>query len=130
MGNRVKISKHQPSVFQGRLRFSAPTISLSHEHYAEAHVLRTLVVMLAALLCAYVYFVSASVLNVIARKEALSSIDTMQSSISSLEQNYFALSQGITPAMGATLGLSQVATPNYVHRPGSTAAATIVRNEI
>ena|SRR3989344_530141 len=127
-----KISKHVPSIFQGRLDFSAVQhgISLSTEHPAEFLMRRVFAVALIALICGYLYFVSASVLNVMARKEALTRTALIQGSIGGLEQEYFKLSQSVRPNSGAALGLSPVAQTQYVYRPGNVGAATIVRNEI
>jgi hypothetical protein len=74
-------------------------------------------------LCGYLYFVGASVLNIIARKEASRSSVALQSSIARLEKQYFVLSEAVTPTTGASLGLSHVQETNYVYRPGATAAA-------
>lgn len=127
-----KISKYAPSIFQGRLNFSSVQrdVSLSLEHPAERIILRVLSILLLASIAGYLYFVSASILNVIARKEALSSVAVIQGSIGGLEQNYFELSSGISPASGSSLGLAPVAHQSYVYRPGNVGAATIAVNEI
>jgi hypothetical protein len=136
MKTAVKISKHIPSVLQGSLDFSpGRTISLSIEHPTESVLLRWLVALVVVFLCAYVYFVSLSVLNVIARKEALASIAKLQSAISLMERDYFALSQRVVPSEGASLGLAPISAISYVYRPGNTAMAdtetgTIQANEI
>ena len=120
----IKISKHIPSVFQGSFDFSGGrSISLSIEHPVEATILRSLVALVVILLCAYLYFVSLSVLNVIARKEALAGISKFQSSISGMEQQYFALSETVKPSEGTYLGLSPLTNITYAYRPGNTAAA-------
>lgn len=128
----LKISKYRPSIFQGKLDFSSAHrgVSLSLEHPAERLVLRVLSIALLALVCGYLYFVSASVLNVIARKEALARVVVIQGSIGGLEQEYFKLSQSVTAQTGEALGLSPVGQPKYVYRPGNVGAATIARNEI
>ena len=127
-----KISKHVPSIFQGRLDFAgqAGSVSLSREHPLEGAVIRTLSILLIALICGYLYFVSASVLNVMARREALSQVSQIQGTIGASEQQYFALSESISPQEGASLGLSPVLNTQYVYRPGNVGAATIARNEI
>jgi len=127
MKTAVKISKHIPSVFQGSLDFSrGRAISLSVEHPLEAVISRYLMGIIVFLLLGYLYFVSASVLNVIARKEALTGIAKVQSTISVTEQQYFTLSQAMTPAEGASLGLAPLTETSYVYRPGNTAVATNV----
>lgn len=127
-----KISKYAPSIFQGRLNFSSVQhdVSLSLEHPGERIVLRVLSILLLASIAGYLYFVSASILNVIARKEALSHVAVIQGSIGGLEQNYFELSGGISAESGESLGLSPVTQQSYVYRPGNVGAATIAVNEI
>ena len=128
----LKISKYRPSIFQGKIDFSSAQrgVSLSVEHPAERLALRIISLALITLICGYLYFVSASVLNVIARKEALAQVAVVQGTIGGLEQEYFALSQSVSPQIGRALGLSPVGEPKYVYRPGNVGAATIARNEI
>ena len=129
--NALKISKHIPSSLQASLDFSGATaISLSHEIPLERHFFKTLIVLIAALACAYLYFVCASVLNVIARKEAMTNIVQMQSTISVKEQEYFKLSQTVTPSLGEHLGLAPVESPEYINRPSDRMAVRISANEI
>ncbi|MDP3646249.1 MAG: hypothetical protein Q8R25_04125 [bacterium] len=124
MSKTLKISKHIPSVFQQSMDFSAGrTFSLSIEHSAESALFRLLAGVIVVLLLGYLYFVSASVLSVIARKEALTGITKTQSAISVMEQEYFTLSQSVTPSIGASLGLSRVRSTSYVYRPSNTVAA-------
>ena len=127
-----KISKHVPSIFQGRLAFSAggQRVSLSMEHPLERTIISALSLLLVVLICGYLYFVSASVVNVMARREAITHISQIQGSIGGLEQQYFALSQEVSPDMAASLGLSPVGTTQYVYRPGNVGAVTIARNDI
>ncbi len=132
MGARIhKISKYAPSIFQGKFDFRGPRgISLSHEHPFERRMVQVLSIVLIMSIAGYLYFISASVLNVIARKEALVQMTKMQSAIGGLEQEYFALSQGVSPEVGTTLGLSPIQKTHYVYRPGNIGAATIARNAI
>ena len=127
-----KISRYAPSIFQGKLDFSSVQrdVSLSLEHPVERVVLRILSIVLLAAICCYLYFVSASILNVIARKEALTRISVIQGSIGGLEQHYFKLSSGVTATSGEALGLAPITKQHYVYRPGNVGAATIARNEI
>lgn len=133
MGTRIhKISKHVPSIFQGKLDFSTAKrgVSLSMEHPFERVLVRVLLIVLIALVCGYLYFVSASVLNVMARREALAQVNKIQGAIGGLEQQYFVLSQAVRPEMGTSLGLSPVLQTQYVYRPGNVGAVTIDRNAI
>lgn len=107
---------------------------LSLEYSYERVAFRVLFALLGIILCGYLYFVGASVLNIIARKEASRSSASLQGSIAVLEKQYFVLTEAVTPQTGASLGLSQVNATDYVYRPGATAAAqsadTIDRNAI
>jgi len=132
MGKLIKISKYKPSALQGRLDFSpVAQLSFKAEHSLERVAFQAICVLLVALACGYLYFVTASVLHVMARREAIAHITNIQSTIGSLEQQYFALSQDLTPQVGSTLGLAPVSKINYVYRQGTTmGAATMARNEI
>ena len=127
-----KISKYAPSIFQGKFDFSSAHrgASLSVEHPMERTALRVLSMVFVVIFCSYLYFVSASILNVIARKEALTRVSVIQGSIGGLEQNYFELTKGISPQSGPELGLAPITKQHYVYRPGNVGAATIARNEI
>ncbi|MBI4088245.1 hypothetical protein HY418_02575 [Candidatus Kaiserbacteria bacterium] len=132
MGKHIrKISKYKPSALQGRIDFTpVARMSFAAEHSFERTALRVIFVSLAALACLYLYFVTASVLHVMARREALAEVNNIQASIGTLEQHYFQLSQGISAQDGPPLGLAPVADTSYVYRPGTIGAATIARNEI
>ena len=98
-----KMSKYRPSIFQGRLDLFGTTrsVSLTHEHPAERTLLRAMLASLLLIACAYVYFVGASVLNVIARKEALLQTARLTGAVSALEREYFLVAKGVTPEAGA-----------------------------
>ena len=126
-----KISKYRPSIFQGKLEFSPhATFSLTAEHPAELLVFRVLIAALVALALTYVYCVGWTVLNVIARKEALSETASLRSSVSALESNYYTATASVTPTAGVALGLAPVTKTAFVYRPGAAAAVTIERNEL
>lgn len=97
---------------------------LSLEYTFERIAFRVLFAVLGIILCGYLYFVGASVLNIIARKEATRSSVAMQSSIAGLEKQFFALSESVTPETGSSLGLAPVNDTDYVYRPGATASLT------
>jgi len=103
---------------------------LSLEHPMEKIAMRALFVVLAVFLCGYLYFVGASILNVIARREADANAAQLQSSIADMQQQYFAVSSSVDQAEAARLGLAPISDTQYVYRPGQTAAATIESNEI
>jgi hypothetical protein len=131
MGIRFKISNYRPSIFQSRLDFSARRgISLSLEHPYEQLLLRVCLFALIVLACGYLYLVTSSVLNVMARKEAQAQTEKIQGDLGGLEQQYYALSQSITPEKAVALGLVPVAGTAYVYRPGTVGAVAIARKEI
>ncbi len=133
MGTHIhKISKYTPSIFQGKFDFSTHQkgISLSLEHPFERIIVPVLSFTLVVLIAGYSYFVSASILNVIDRKEALAQITRIQGVIGGLEQQYFTLSQGVSANTGVALGLTPVQNTYYVYRPGNVGAVTIARNAI
>ncbi len=119
-----KISKYAPSIFQGKLDLGAKraAFSLTSEHPLERVLTRTLLAAVVAFAILYTYFVGATALNVIARKEARAHAQSLATAVASLEGEYFALSQGISPADGERLGLSPVQDTMYVHRPGNAAS--------
>lgn len=133
MGKRAyqKISKYKPSLFQGKFDFSAPRgFSLSYEHPMERLVQNGLALALILLACLYLYFITATVLNVIARKDALGKVAHIEGRIGGLEQQYFALSQEVDPSRAKAVGLTPVSDTSYVYRPGNVGAATIDPNAI
>lgn len=135
MGNRSSISirKHKPSIFQGKIAFAAaPSISLSVEHPFEQHLFRVFGGTLALLACLYLYFVSASVLNVIARKEASAQSARLATEVSGLERQYYVASGEVKPEDGASMGLAPVSETAYVYRAGASASARVAasNNEI
>lgn len=91
--------------------------------------------MACLVLCAifavgYVYFVSASVMHVVARKEANTEAARTQSAIAGLEERYFALQKNISPEGAERLGLAPVSKKHFVTRRSSHAHAAGTGNEI
>lgn len=118
----VKISKHAPSPTQGRLNLAAvtkPRQSLAIEYPVERVILRALLVALVALVLCYLYFVFSSVVNIMASKEAMAKTASINASISSLETQYFALSQQISQSSALAIGLTPIHATDYVDRPGN-----------
>jgi hypothetical protein len=126
MTKRFHISKLKPSIFQGRLDFEAvskrQTQVLAVEYRAERIALTLLIALLAALFFGYFYFVIGSVFNVIGERQADAESSNLQSSIATLEQQYFSLSQSLTPQSAADMGLAPIQNTQYVYRPGNAAA--------
>jgi hypothetical protein len=123
MNNKTyRVSKHTPSVFQGRLNLavaSKPRMALSIEYPAERMIFRGLVAVLIVLAMCYLYFVSASVINIIAQKEAMSQTSRIEGSIGALEGQYFTLSQSITAQAAVAMGLTSISVKDiaYIDRP-------------
>lgn len=86
--------------------------------------------MICALVFAYLYFVGASILHVVARKEMSAEATRLQSSIALMEREYFALSSVVDESTAPSLGLSAVKQTTYVYEPGTAVAATIPGNDI
>ena len=93
------------------------------ERPSERLLLRALLGSLMFLACAYMYFVGASIFNVIVRKDALSQSAELGGAVARLEREYFALSQELGPEDGERLGLRPVSNTLYVRRPGNAAFA-------
>lgn len=128
-----KISKHIPSIFQGKLDFAAPRTSafaLSVEHPLERTIIRGLFLALIACASLYLYFVGASILHIMARKEASAESGRLSSRVGLLEREYFALSEGVNLESGSRVGLAPVADKSYVYRPGAVGSAIGLPNEI
>ena len=127
-----KISKYRPSALQGTLHFEAarPRARLAAEHPWEPRARSILLIALTLLVAAYLYFVAASILNVIARQDALGEMQTAQSMIAVLERNYLAISEDVTAQEGARLGFAPISNTSYVHRPGRAALAEVPSDEI
>jgi presenilin-like A22 family membrane protease len=100
------------------------------EYQWERTLLRILLIILAFLTIAYVYFAVSSILNVIAHKEAVAQAAQIESDIGILEQQYFTISQGLTPEVGNALGLSPLATPQYIYRHGNVGKTAITHTQI
>jgi hypothetical protein len=98
-----------------------PSFLLATEHPLERQARQALVGLIAFFICAYLYCVGASILNVMARTEAESHAVATRDTIAELESSYFSLSQAMTPDVGRTLGLVPVAASSYVAVPGATA---------
>jgi hypothetical protein len=130
-----KISKYTPSIFQGRLDMSTiastPHTAFAMEYPKERYILQTLILMLVACFALYLYFVSSSVVHVMERKDALARANTIESTISTLENTYFTLSQGLTAQEGSHIGLVPITNIVYVHREGRVGVANLaLKNSI
>lgn len=95
---------------------------LTIEHPLERQARIALLALLAFFIMGYLYCVSSSVLNVIARKEAAGKAAQLESRIGQREQDYFKVAESVTPEAGAALGLAPVAQTDYVRVQGAVAA--------
>ena len=109
---------------------TSKNLTFAVEHPFEGHAMRLLTAAIALCALAYVYCVVASVLNITARKDALRQSSALESSIGMLEEQYFTLSQGITPDAAGTFGLAPVGSASYVYRPGTVGIARTAHDEI
>jgi hypothetical protein len=127
---RTKINK--PSIFQAQLQFPAfrGTYAMNAEHPLESLAFKAILLLLLALIFAYIYLVGSSTLNIIARKEALAQSVRIGASIGNYEREYFAVSQKVIPEAGIPLGLAPVNKTAYVYRPGTVGRAEASHNEI
>ena len=103
---------------------------LSREYALEHTMLKVLGAVIVTLILCYVYLIAVSVLNVMARREALQKSDTMQSMMGEMEQQYFALSTSLDPARAQMLGLSPLKDTVYVYRTQMVGTAIRQRDEI
>ena len=95
----------------------------------EESAIKILGSILVLFVCSYIFLVSLSIVNVIARKEAGDESKALRAIVGQLERNYFALSHGLQASDGDVLGLTDVSETDYIHRPGAVAKEN-VRNEI
>lgn len=85
----------------------------------ERFVIHILFCAIIMCVLGYSYFVSVSIGNVIAHKEAISASESLQSQVGMLEQEYFALSKKVTPELAISLGMSPTSDTEFVRRPGA-----------
>lgn len=104
-------------------QLKARTTILTMEHPLEPVFRKGLFAAFFVLVLLYLYLVFASVLNVIASKEASSNAARLEGVVGTREQEYLAMSQFVTPETGAEIGLAPVETPTYVVRPSTVGMA-------
>jgi hypothetical protein len=103
---------------------------LTAEHPYE-RVLKSVCLALVGILAfAYVYFVFASVLHIIARKEAYVHVVKINSTIAELEEDYFVLATNVTKERSNDFGLVAVEDKSYVTRTNRLGYAEAEGNEI
>ena len=112
------------------LQLNKKIAALSFELPFEYAMLRYMFVVVGVLVFMYLYLVSASVLNVIAQHEANQRSAAIESDIGVLEGKYFSLSQDLTPARAAELGLKPLAESSFVYRLDTVGVAPPAKNAI
>jgi hypothetical protein len=105
------------------LKFGQKSSVLRNPHPAEGFILSALSLTLFLLLAGYVTLVSMSIVNVIARKEALDRVTSLRSTVSELEHQYFTLAEQVTAERGDELGLVKVSDTHYVKELGAVGMA-------
>ncbi len=123
----MKTKKHTGTL---SIPFADPAKVLHMSLPLEERAVQALSLTIACLVVGYIVFVSMSVVNVIASKEATDKISALRASVSQLENDYFALSDTVTAESGVALGLAPVSKTNYVSRTGTVGAATRPRNDL
>jgi hypothetical protein len=95
----------------------------------QQSTVRTLVLggfaTLAVLMALYVYFIGNIVFDVIARREAESAIKLAQSSLGTMQIEYFNESRLLTLESAREAGLYEAKNTAYVVRPNSTAVGMV-----
>lgn len=91
----------------------------------EEAIIRFLCTALLCCIGAYAYFVSLSIMNVIAAREATLASERLRSEVSLLEEEYFKLVRGITPESAGHLGMSPLSHISFVREIGAVGAVTM-----
>lgn len=127
MKKPLKISRYIPSASQEKLNLfvSERRVSLATEHALEPIIRQALFALLIVSFFLYLYFVSASVLNIMARREASTATLALQSKVAHMQAEYFALSESVDSAFAGSMGLAPLEDTHYVYRPGNAAAAAV-----
>ena len=99
-----------------QIRFPEAPVVLHTSYFREDIVTRVLMGLVAVLVISYVTFVSMTIVNVIARKEALEKMTETSSLIAQLEHDYFARTESLTVAQADERGLAPVVDKQYVQR--------------
>ena len=103
--------------------------SLSIEHPYERAAFRLLAGLVAIFAVGYMYFVAASVLNVMARTAYDRQSVAIEGDIGMLEQRYLYLTSAVRQDAAQEFGLVPVNETSYVYRPGPSASLP-VKNDV
>lgn len=88
----------------------------------EAHLLQILSLFLALCICAYLYFVGVSIMNVISNREASAESERLRSVVGGLEEQYFGLAKAISPEAASRFGLTGSTGTTFVRRTSAVAS--------
>jgi hypothetical protein len=113
-----------------QLQLNKKIAALSFELPFENMALRFLCGAVCVLILAYLYFVSASVLNVIAQREAEHASASLQSKLGSLESAFFILTEKVTLAHASEVGLKPLTQQSFVYRSGDVGVIAGAHNAI
>ena len=113
-----------------QLHVARPRTGLARELSYERHALSGLSIVLVALVAVYLYFVAASILNVMARSDAEHDMRAIEGSMGALEQQYLALSRSVDQSSAASIGLLPIQSTAYVYRPVDAAMVDRPSNQI
>jgi len=91
------------------------TIQLNNINKEQAAIY-TLVGIMALLLFAYAYFINASVLFVVERKDSEKKSSALLSQISTLETNYFNASENINISLAYSMGFKETSNISFANR--------------
>ncbi|MFC1720858.1 hypothetical protein ACFL0K_01245 [Patescibacteria group bacterium] len=97
-------------------------------HYTKV-IFAVLGAALFLLLFLYSYFINASVLNIVERKEIEKKLVETNSYVSALESEYFKQIGGVNLDLAFSLGFEEVSNSNFAYRKSSDArTVTLNRN--
>jgi cell division protein FtsL len=85
-----------------------------------------LIAIIAISAAAYIFFVREAVLNVVARQQAMAQIQIENTSVSNLENQYFALKNSITMDVALAAGFEPAKISQFI----STKSTGLAYNEI
>ena len=100
------------------------SIAVAHTQDLEKKLFWSLIAMLVLMLVMYVFFVNATVMNIVGRQTAERAASSVNSHISDLESQYLALASGITPEYAHSIGFAETKTEAYATRKVFTMADT------
>lgn len=88
-------------------------LSYSAEYYSQKRAVWFLISLCAVSIGVYMYFVSASIVNVVVREETEQRVQETRSAIGALEREYLKVRQDITLAHAESAGFVAVSQKTY-----------------